>query len=252
MKHSVFIMLAFLIPNFLLAQEETILRGRIMSEDSLGIDVINVLNLTHKYGTITNGNGEFSVPVYLGDTLLFSAIQYKNVEIYVTDSLLKHNYITQVLSTDNITLNDIVLTSGFSMLDTTAKTFGEIDMGLPFNTVPVKKDYSDRRDSYLTSKLSSSLISAITGDLKKLRKLQDVEKERRLTEKVKGIFEDSFYKGLQIPETEIYNFIDFYLPKAKLKGLLKENKTYELVDYIKTSAPLFLERQQSDTTFISD
>lgn len=254
MKTILFSILCLLTFQFVWAQEEVLLKGRLRSEDSTGIDRVNVLNMTHKYGTVTNDNGEFEMPVYLGDTILFSAIQYKNIEIYISDSMLAKAYIEQVMEFENITLQDIILTDGFSMLDTTPHTFGEIDMGLPFNTVPVKKNYSDRRESYLTSKLSSSVISALTGDLKKLRKIQEVEEQIAITEEVKGIFDDEFYKGLDIPKTNIYNFIDFYLPKAKSKGLLRRHKTYELIAFIKTQAPLFIEKQtiQTDSILISD
>ncbi len=254
MKVVIFSILFLLIVQSVQAQERVMLNGRLLSEDSTGIEMVNILNTTHKYGTITNSNGEFEVPIYLGDTILFSAIQYKNIEIYISDSILAKAYIEQVMEFENITLQDIILTDGFSMLDTTPHTFGEIDMGLPFNTVPVKKNYSDRRDSYLTSKLSSTVISALTGDLKKLRKIQDVEEQIAITEEVKGIFDDEFYKGLDIPKTNIYNFIDFYLPKAKSKGLLRRHKTYELIAFIKKQAPLFIEKQaiQTDSILISD
>lgn len=252
MKSILVIILSVLTYGFILAQDNILLEGRLLSKDSTGIDRVNILNLTHKYGTISNDNGTFKVPVYIGDTLLFSAIQFKNIEIYITDSLLANEDLSWVMEFETITLQDIVLTDGFSMLDTTPKTFGEIDMGLPFNTEPVEKSYSDRKESYLTSKLSSTIISALTGDLKKLRKLQEVEEEMALTDLVKDLFDDSFYKGLDIPKTEIYNFIDFYLPSAQAKGLLDPSKTYELIALIQEKAPLFLEKQTLDTTLISD
>ena len=62
------------------AQDGVVLKGRLLTKDSLGIDRVNVLNLTHTQGTTTNKDGTFEIPIHLGDTLLFSAIQFQNID----------------------------------------------------------------------------------------------------------------------------------------------------------------------------
>lgn len=250
MRKVLVVILCILFNLSVVAQDEVLLNGKLLSEDSTGIEMINILNLTHKYGTTSDYKGEFTLPVYKGDTVLFSAIQYKNIEIVITDSLLEMPFIEFILDVDNITLNDIVLTDGFSMLDTTAKTFGKIDMGLPFNTVPVKKKYSDRKEAYLTSKLSSVVLSAITGELKKLREIQEMEKDINLSEHVKDIFDDKFYNKLGIKQEDIYLFIEFYMHEARTKGLLKPQKQYELIKFIEGKSIAFLKRRASVTDTI--
>lgn len=250
-----FLTFAFLlITTFGFSQNNQLLRGQVLSEDSIGIDMVNVLNLTHTYGTVTNVSGAFSIPVFTGDTLLFSVIQFKNIKVVVTDSIIEKGFITPVLASENINLNAIVLTPGFTMLDTASKTFGEIDMGLPFNTVPIEKSLSERKESYLTSKLSSQIIGALTGELKKLREIQSLEKEIALSEDVKTIFEDRFYMKLGIKKEEIYLFIESFMTEAKSKGLLHPNKRYALITFIKGKAEHYLENRslESDSIFISD
>lgn len=236
------------------AQVESLFSGRLLDEDSLGIEGINILNLSHTYGTVSNTNGEFTLPVFVGDTILFSAIQYQNIQLIVDDSLLNTKEWSQQLVFDQIVLNDIVLTDGFTMLDTTSKTFGEIDMGLPFNTVPVEKSLSERKESYLTSKLSSQILGALTGELKKLRAIQDLEKDIALSEDVKNRFDDDFYEKLGIPKDRIYLFVEYYMKEAKGRGLLKPDKHYDLIVFVQKKAEQFLENQilESDSIPISD
>lgn len=236
------------------SQDNHLLLGKVLSEDSTGIDMVNVLNLTHKYGTTTNESGAFSIPVFKGDTLLFSVVQFINIKVVVTDSIIERAFITPVLAFENINLNAIVLTPGFTMLDTTSKTFGKIDMGLPFNTKPVEKSFSERKEAYLTSKLSSQILGALTGELKKLREIQDLEKEIALSEDIKTIFEDRFYMKLGIPQEEIYLFIESFMAEAKSKGLLLPNQRYALISLVKEKAEHYLENRSlgPDSIPISD
>ncbi len=219
------------------AQDNVILKGCLVTEDSLGIDKVNILNLTHAQGTITNKDGVFEIPIYLGDTILFSAIQFQNIEIYITDTIINNPIINRVMVLDEITLQDIVLTD-FSMYDTNYVA-EDIDMGLPFNTIPIVRPYSERRAAYLQGGIVSSIVNRLNGSIKKIKKIQAVEKERALAEQVKGIFNDKFYVNLGIPQGEIYLFIDFYMAEAKAKGILKPDFKYELIELIKKKVPLY-------------
>lgn len=239
MKNYFFI-IAYIVLTFqALGQEPTTIQGRLISEDSLGIDRVNILNLSKTKGTTTNIQGEFEIVINIGDTLLFSAIQFKNREWVVTDSIVKSGFILCVLELDDITLQDIVLTD-FSMFDTN-QSGGEIDMSLPFNTIPVVKSYTTRRALYLQGGIISSIVNRLNGNIKRNKAIMAYEKQRNLVEKTRGIFEDVFYENLGIPKNEIYLFIDFYMPEAQTKRLLIPDFKYELIQHIQNCVPKYLE-----------
>ncbi len=225
-----------------LGQESTTILGRLISEDSLGIDRVNVLNLSKIKGTTTNIQGEFEIVIDVGDTLLFSAIQFKNREWVVTDSIIKSGFILCILELDDITLQDIVLTD-FSMFDTN-QPGGDIDMSLPFNTIPVVKSYSTRRASYLQGGIISSIVNRLNGNIKRNKAVIAYEKQRNLVEKTRGIFEDVFYENLGIPNDEIYLFIDFYMSEAQTSRLLTPDFKYELIEHIQNCVPMYLEYRE--------
>lgn len=235
-----YLSILFLMSSVVIGQDKHNLFGQIVTQDSVGIEGVNIVNTTHDYGTMTSKAGEFSLPVVLGDTLFFSAIQFVNIQIIVTDSLLNKGYLKQVMEFDNITLNDVVLTPSFSMYDTN-KAVGDVDMSLPFNTIPVVRPYPERRLSYLSGGIVSSIISGLNGSKKKMKKYFALEKENNLVERTKQIFDNTLYEQMGIPEEEIYLFLELHIKEAKAKGLLEEGRQFELILFLEEKSKAFIE-----------
>lgn len=244
MKLIPLILFTIFFNSFTILGQETTLSGKIVNGEGLGLEFINVLNRTHIYGTISNANGEFSFPVYRGDTLVFSSVHFKNKTIIVNDSLLDNSELIIELTEELFKLNDVVLTGGFSMLDTTNKEFGEIDMGLPFNTKPVVRSYSERKKNYLKSNTFTSILNRLNGNLEQMERLEEVEREFALADNLYERLDSTFYIKIGVPGDQIYNFIDYYMKGAKQRGLLRTGRHYELVDYIQSKVVLFLEKSK--------
>lgn len=219
------------------AQDEFLIRGHVLSSDSVGIDVVNILNLNHPTGTVTNASGSFTLTVHIGDTLLFSAIQYKNVKVGITEEMRNKTVINVLMEFDNITLQDVVLTD-FSMYDTN-DTGGDVNLGLPFNTKAIVRPYAERKMDYLSGGILS-FINSLNGKKKKLREVQAYKGEQDRIEGLKERYPNQFYLDLGIPKDEIYVFIDFYYPEAKEKGLLRSGFQFELIQFIKDKAELYI------------
>ena len=71
------------------------LEGKILF-DSKGIPDVHIMNTSAGNATISDEEGEFSIDVSLGDTLLFSAVQYKRKSLVISASILESSiaYIT--------------------------------------------------------------------------------------------------------------------------------------------------------------
>lgn len=75
------------IPAF--AQEEIILKGKIKA-DALEETTIHIINITKKTGTVNAASGDFQISVQENDTLLFSSIQYENLEVLISRDILQN------------------------------------------------------------------------------------------------------------------------------------------------------------------
>ena len=78
-KHIVFVSLVLLfISTNNNAQEKIIKLDGIVRTDSIFLENINVINKTQNFGVSSNSKGEFIIYAALGDSILFSSVNYKN------------------------------------------------------------------------------------------------------------------------------------------------------------------------------
>lgn len=79
-----------------------------------------------------------------------------------------------------------------------------------------------------------------------------LEKENDLLEQVKLVFDNTLYKNLGIPESEIYLFLEINLKEAKVKGLLKEGNQFELIQFLEDKATEFVHSRElkKDTSLL--
>ena len=89
MKNSVLLILMLLSLTTIFSQNNRkVLYGKIIA-DSLSTQSVHVINKTSNKGTTSNAYGEFQMPVKLNDTLLFSAIQFKDKMILISAKEIK-------------------------------------------------------------------------------------------------------------------------------------------------------------------
>lgn len=82
------------------AQEKVVqLKGIVVAQAEEVVGVY-VLNKTTSKGTITTKSGSFSIPVRLQDTIEFSAVQFKNRQVVITQKILdSKNYLVDLSET---------------------------------------------------------------------------------------------------------------------------------------------------------
>ena len=108
---------AFFVPNSAKAQFETArdsvvqLYGVIMTADSLvGIPAVSVMIKGQNRGTVTNGDGVFSIVVLKGDEVEFSHVSYKPKTILIPRSLEGNQYsVIQLMVADTVYLPATIL-----------------------------------------------------------------------------------------------------------------------------------------------
>lgn len=109
MKHILFLLSCFLTISIFGQDIERIsVNGRISvaSEDKEGV---TVYNLTTNKGTITDENGEFTTMVAINDVLEFSAIQFKDFKVTITEDIIKSKWLTVILVEEVNKLDEVVI-----------------------------------------------------------------------------------------------------------------------------------------------
>jgi len=263
-----YLIFVILISLNLSAQDNGIqLFGKI-TNDSLAIENVHIINKSTKEGTISDKNGTFSITVKLNDTLLFSDIQYYLQEIEITKQIINDRKLEVSFLQRINTLNEVVLKahdlSGNLILD--SKNFK--DTLLKANPIALKYDGNYKAlSNIVANKLNSNRLPDVTdpmapigGDLlglalflfdpviKEISKIgktkRDLKKKEKIyqkkalesPDKIRDDLGDAFFiDTLHISVEKIDEFIDYCKPKGIIK-LFLTNKKLEMINvFIKES-----------------
>lgn len=203
------------------------LRGRVSSPDR---DVVGVViqNLGTDRAVITDLEGQFSIGVRLGDTLVFSAVHFRKKFLPVTPSLYNSSFVEVPLEEFVNELDEVVVRpynlSGDLSTDLPglglAPDVSAEALGLPnaHRKIPTQSQRMLQEAGslkglglgLLTSVPLNPLINAITGRTKMLKQRVALEADQARTQRVQGSYEESlFVSALKIPVEKIDDFMYF-------------------------------------------
>lgn len=167
-KKAVWLISFFLgVTTTLWSQEYYLLEGRV-SHPRLSLEGIHVINSTRGGAEITDAKGVFSISVQLGETLVFSAIQFKRRDLYITEETIQSKDLIVYLDAFVTELDEVVVKphnlSGNLASDlnssTSKPTLNFKDVGIPgFEGVRKEKIVSGK------SLLLSTLLLPISGGI---------------------------------------------------------------------------------------
>lgn len=100
----------FLGSKLLLAQEFKLLSGKLVHEE-LSVQGIHIVNKDRGSAEITDVDGYFEISVRLGETLVFSGVQYQTKEITIDDDLFNAQDLVVYLDAFVNTLDEVVVKS---------------------------------------------------------------------------------------------------------------------------------------------
>ena len=106
----------FLVPLFLLfsilsyGQDSTIVSGKVLNAaNDLPLDNAHVVNLNQVIGTVTNEEGEFKIRASVNDTLYFSHLGFKSIQVRVTNDWMKYGDVKVKMTELGIALEEVVV-----------------------------------------------------------------------------------------------------------------------------------------------
>ena len=230
MKKLLFFFL-FLSPVCLLAQspERISVQGSIEVPAGYDAEGIAIYNNSSSQGTASGENGGFSIRVALGDSLTFSAVQFRELNLKITREILESRRLDVVISEAMNELPEISLRS-HDLTGILENDVEDVEVFSPeisaFSPEQIEKyefgpDAKSVPENAVTEKglQNGANILALVGVLVKLlvpdKKAKKEEPQERdhyqkvlLEREIRQLFSDKFFKDhFQIEKTKISEFI---------------------------------------------
>jgi len=238
MKYFYFLVILISATQVYSQNERVVLHG-IITNDSLTLDNVNIVNKTTQKGTVSNKFGKFQIFVRENDILQFSSIQYKTKKITTNKTHIQKRVIEINLIQNTNELQEVVVQN-------MAKSLGLPNADKePLKPIERKLNYINKGGSI------DKLYGWISGDKKKLETLQKHldEDEKILDNKVNAqmirnhFTDDFFIHTLQIPKDNIDGLIHFCIPKGIVFAFEKE-RYLEVVDILIQNKDTYLNKMK--------
>ncbi len=206
------------------------LKGKVISE-TLSLDGIQVINVTNKKHTLTEKDGFFSILAKPTDTLLFSGMQIKGLQIVLKTADFSENLFFVRLKPQINQLDEVVVKN---YPEINAASLGIIPKSTKSYTPAQRrlKTAGDFKPIHLLSLLGGTLpidpiLNKISGRTAMLKKELAVEKKEFFLEKLSSMYEDVFFiENLKIPSDYVKGFKLFAIEDEELISSLKsKNRT---------------------------
>ena len=216
------ILLAFIVftivPNVAIAQEplRKILKGKVIA-DANDLEGIYVINLKTEKSTVTDSNGNFSIPAAVCDTLMFSSIQFKGVKIELSEVDFDKDLLFVKM---RLLMNQLKEVMVFQYKNINAVALGIIPKG--------QRSYTPAERKLATASSGlDPILNLFSGRLAMLRKEVEVEKKEILLHQIENMFDKEFFvNNLKIPEEYIKGFQYYIIENTSFVTILNaKNKS---------------------------
>ncbi len=183
---------------------------------------VNITNVANNASVSTNQEGTFSIPVNIGDALVFSAVNLETKRKVIAAEDLTDAFMIVKMSASITPLNEVKVNENTGI---TAENLGIIPQG--------QKKYSPAERLVHEATTGGGLVplnpilNAISGRTTMLKKEVVAEKKERLLLRLDGWFEEKFYtNSLKIPQEYVKGFHYFLIEDNDFVRALKaKNKT---------------------------
>jgi hypothetical protein len=194
----------------LFAQQRSPLSGKVTSDfDTL--EGIYVINKSTETSVSTTRGGYFTINARVGDTLIFSALQFEARDIVVHENDFCNDLLFVPLATSNHELDELVIID-YSHIN--AESLGLVPRGQKQYT-PAERKAATASSFKMNPMGLDPLINMFSGRSAMLKKAAEIEKMEDLMQKINYIYtEDELVRKLKIPLDYVKGFV-FYIVENK-------------------------------------
>lgn len=213
-----------IVPNIAIAQEPVrkILKGKVIA-DAHDLEGIYVINLKTEKSTLTDSNGNFSIPAAVCDTLMFSSIQFKGVKIEISAADFDKDLFFVKM---RLLMNQLKEVMVFQYKNINAVALGIIPKGQRSYT-PAERKLATASSGRLNPLGLDPILNLFSGRTAMLRKEVEVEKKEILLHQIENMFDKEFFvNNLKIPEEYIKGFQYYIVENTSFVTILNaKNKS---------------------------
>ena len=225
------LLIPFLISTTVLyAQDRIPIKGKLIYRN-VNVVAANVVNINAQINTITDGEGEFEIPVKVGDEIIFSSVQYMIRTVKINPEIIKKNRLIITVNEKINALEEVIITPDDTekFLDLKEEEFKGYDY---------LRDKSTRLENTIVRQGQLNNGINVINILKLITKIinsKTEEEKRNLkpSEVLKYVFEIDFFKrDLKLTDEEIIGFLEYIDDNLPSQKLLSQSKQFQLIDYL--------------------
>ncbi len=214
----------------LYAQDRIPIKGKLIYRN-VNVVAANVVNVNAQINTITDGEGEFEIPVKVGDEIIFSSVQYMIRTVKINPDIIQKNRLIITVNEKINALEEVIITPDDTekFLDLKEEEFKGYDY---------LRDKSTRLENTIVRQGQLNNGINVINILKLITKIinsKTEEEKRNLkpSEVLKYVFEIDFFKrDLELTDDQIIGFLEYIDDNLPSQKLLSQSKQFQLIDYL--------------------
>jgi len=214
----------------LYAQDRIPIKGKLIYRN-VNVVAANVVNIDAQINTITDGEGEFEIPVKVGDEIIFSSVQYMIRTVKINPDIIQKNRLIITVNEKINALEEVIITPDDTekFLDLKEEEFKGYDY---------LRDKSTRLENTIVRQGQLNNGINVINILKLINKVinSKTEEEKRSlkpSEVLKYVFEIDFFKrDLELTDDQIIGFLEYIDDNLPSQKLLSQSKQFQLIDYL--------------------
>ena len=214
----------------LYAQDRIPIKGKLIYRN-VNVVAANVVNVNAQINTITDGEGEFEIPVKVGDEIIFSSVQYMIRTVKINPDIIQKNRLVITVNEKINALEEVIITPDDTekFLDLKEEEFKGYDY---------LRDKSTRLENTIVRQGQLNNGINVINILKLITKVinsKTEEEKRNLkpSEVLKYVFEIDFFKrDLELTDDQIIGFLEYIDDNLPSQKLLSQSKQFQLIDYL--------------------
>ena len=215
-------LILFAVASFGQSADSLVVKGKVNAY-VVNLEGVTVIDMRTEHLALTDENGDFVIQAKVGDTLVFSGLQFKRKEIVLGQEDFEDKTLNVHLVAVAHQLNEVVIRNYNGI---TAESLGIIPLNQKKYT-PAERKYATAASYKMNPKGLDPILNLISGRTAMLKKEIEVEKKETYMAMLEKMFDqEHFVKTLQLPLEYVKGF-EFYAVDNKqfTKILDTKNKT---------------------------
>jgi hypothetical protein len=219
------------------------IKGKVIVDDE-DIEGIHVINKTASRFTITNSNGDFTIPANLNDTIIFSAIKYKPKEFIVNVDMIKSKtlivYLTEMVNELNEVIVGKVLTGNLLSDVENSDAKREInfyDLGIPgYAGKPLTLNQNRLKEATTGGGIVplNPIINYFSGRTKMLKNQVKLERLNDCLASIKSNLSSAFFEYNELAETNRNEFFYYCLEDEEFSTICSIKNDMRTLEFLES------------------